>query len=196
MFGAVVQHILCQPPGLVSDRVSTGGSAAPVVPPVELVDGGGGSPSSSSGTESTSDSSSDGPGDGVKDARPRSSRAFLTPPCLKVFVSHPRQGLWQDVRENRFKGYDGRTHECLTHSFARCHFSRSYGTRRTHRQALELVIEWLSKRESYIARGNMDDDGVVHAKPELPAEGSESDELKAVLTAPVATAYYKKSARS
>ena len=123
---------------------------------------------------------------------PRKGVLFRTPPCLRAFLADAGQGLWQDVRENRFKACDNRDGSALTFTdfpeYARNNFSHSYGelSKRTHREALQNVISWLFFRERLVS-GN-------HAivAPEVPPEGTESEDLRAVLAAPIASAYYNK----
>jgi hypothetical protein len=114
---------------------------------------------------------------------------FRTPPCLRAFLADAGQGLWQDARENRFKACDNRDGSALTFTdfpeYARNNFSQSYGklSKRTRREALQNVISWLFFRESLIS-------GDAIVAPEVPPEGTESEDLRAVLAAPIASAYY------
>ena len=94
--------------------------------------------------------------------------------------------MWQDPRENRFIGFDSReAPDFPDDELKKQRFSRSYGKKRSHREALHEVLEWLRARHIYLT-------GVVGAFPQLPAPGEEDAELAALLATEVAVAYYVK----
>lgn len=87
------------------------------------------------------------------------------------------QSITQDFRENRFIGRD-----CRLQTRSSC--SRSYGGKgsRSHRQALEQVLEWLWSCE--MAKGSLQRPA-GSLIPDPPPEG-----LQEALSAPVSAAYY------
>ena len=60
---------------------------------------------SSANSSSSSESSSSNSPRAPLEKRPK---AYVTPDVLKRFVPHAAQAVWQDLRENRFKGHDRR----------------------------------------------------------------------------------------
>ena len=184
---------------LVDDAAAAEQEPPPAVPPAGPPPA---SDDSSSGSDSSSSSSSmSGAEDSAAPAAPATPRSYTisnrTHPCLKEFISHPRQGLWQDLRQNRFQGYDPRDHEGLgvdNPDLAKNYFSRTYGgaghADRSTRESLSLVITWLWERECIIS------DGEVASQPELPPPGGESADLLAVLSVPLTAKYYSKSSQS
>ena len=120
----------------------------------------------------------------------RAEPKFSTPDCLLLYRCQISQSLYQDRRENRFKCFDRRTATecaCLRGHFEyeRQHFSASYGAKRSHRDALALVITWLHGRQELIS-------GVIIPPISLPPVGEETHDLKEALEAPLAHGYYKK----
>jgi hypothetical protein len=174
------------------------GSTTPVAAPAAAA-AGTPAPANSSSDDDSDSSDSSGGSDSEPAAAPAPAASaaaapharyanahFKTPPCLRDFVSYETQGLWQDRRENRFKGQDKRTNETLVGELSSTLLSRSYGAARTHREALTLIIRWLWQRECTLS-------GHETPCPQLPAEGTESLELREVLTAEVASNYYGKA---
>ena len=94
---------------------------APIVAPVVAPIGAPIADAESSSDESPSSSSGDASENSSAEAAGSTSAAATvarkminkTPACLRTFLSHPRQGISQDVRENRFKGSDPRESDLL-----------------------------------------------------------------------------------
>ena len=66
---------------------------------------------------------------------------------------------------------------------AQQNFSRCYGVRRSHKEALELVVDWLWRRQIAIAGGPRREEPLLEA------------DLEEALKAPVAKQYYGKRGR-
>jgi hypothetical protein len=139
--------------------------------------------SSGSGSSSDEHSEEDEDEEGGRGAI-HAEQQYRTPDVLKEYVPALQQALWQDLRQNRFQGYDKRCcPEGTEVSLTSKHFSRSYGGRRSHRDALLLVVEWLQKREQ----------AVTNAPPRailIPL--ADDPRMGEVFGAPVAKGYYPK----
>ena len=198
-----VEEEVCDPPGEddevpIADHDDAMPAIAGPVSPAKVAPPAPSTPSSSSGSSkssSSSNSSSSSASEGQENAKPSTAHKTRNPPvnntpaCLKQFLSSSRQSISQDVRENRFSARDPWDDDRLEGDLAQNYFSRSYGKKRSPRQALEMIVAWLHRRQHLLG-------SCSPSPPSLPVVGAESPDLVAALSVEIVVGYYDKSRKA